>query len=155
MVHGREETLDVTLQHIARPRAVPADSPDHLLQCCNAPVRPLPHATGVRMWNKGRLKERGERREHRVVDNPVAHPSLVDLARLRIINAKCRVGAVPVALRCKIAVELEEILLQTARKLLDVTLLAFPFLKRLPRAKKRFRRNHGVENAMVGTHGPV
>ncbi len=79
-----------------------------------------------------------------MVEQPVAHAGLVDVARLGVGDFEMLIWAVAVGFIFEIAVERGDLIYQVSLKLQDVYLLALAVEKLLPRRKQIFDRNDTV-----------
>lgn len=71
-----------------------------------------------------------------MVQKPVAHARLVDVARLRVADFEMLVAAVAVCSARQVFVERENVIRESIFKLLYVLLAAFPFQEFIPRAEQ-------------------
>jgi len=76
-----------------------------------------------------------------MMQEPIADRSLVDVARLRVVDFECFVCAVAVRFGFEIVVERKDVVHQAMLKILHVFLLALPTDKLAPRGEQILDRN--------------
>ena len=133
-----KEFSHVALQRIAGTCAVSTYRAEHLRQSLDAFVRTLADAARKGIGDKGLLKNLIENSENRMVQNPIAHHGLVNVAHFRIANVETRIRSVDVAFGEQVSMQRKEILLKRKLKRLNIGLFAFIASKFLPRRNDVF-----------------
>ena len=136
MINGRKELLDVTLErktfslslkNFARIYAQPLYS----LMCS------FIFSARIRIGNKGRFKNRVKETKNRVMDDPIADGSFMDVPQLWIVNIKIDILTVSIPFMDQFAMKLKEVISQMPLEKLDIGLAPFPSLKS-SHASRRF-----------------
>lgn len=73
-----------------------------------------------------------------MVQNPIAHHGLVNVAHFRITDVETRIRSVGVAFGNQVTMQRKEILLKRKLKILNISLLALVASKLLPRRNDVF-----------------
>jgi len=132
MINGRKELPDITFEHEAFPMRL-----EHFLgkgrETLYTLVRSLADSCGIRIGDKGRLKDGINVFENRVMDDAISNFGFMNMAYLRIANIKTDILSVFVSFILKIAVEAKEIIFKSQFKLLNISLCALSLFKPIPR----------------------
>lgn len=80
-----------------------------------------------------------------MVNNPISHRRFVDVSHLWVADIETKVRSVFVFLFFQISVQLKDVWFKVEFKLRYITLVAFTFLKLLPRQKKILGRNNLIK----------
>jgi len=147
-----KEFSHVALQRIAGTCAVSTYRAEHLRQSLDAFVRTLADATGKGIGNKTGLKRRIELLKDGMVQYPVTHSRLVDVAQLGVGNIESGVKAMLVCFISQVAVQLKNMLLHIALEVHHVRFVAFLFLKLIPCPEQVLGRGHALEYSLVRFH---
>jgi len=120
MINAIKELLYITFQHIAGSGVILRYFPHHLIKCHNSPMRSVPNATGKRVWNERRLKDRVQNFKDCMMKNAISHSCFMNMPYLRITNVKSFIGSMPIRLTFQIPMELKEISLKIKFKSLHI-----------------------------------
>ncbi|HEY4500938.1 MAG TPA: hypothetical protein VJI70_01565 [Candidatus Paceibacterota bacterium] len=104
-------------------------------------MRPLPETTGVGVGDEGTVKEWVKLAVERMMEEPVAHGGLMDIAGLGVRNFEMVISSVPIGAGDEFAMKCECVRCQIALKFLHVRTLALAARKLFPRLKKILKRD--------------
>lgn len=95
-------------------------------------MRALLEAAGIRVADEGAVEERIQFAIQRMMQEPVAHACLVDVARLRVAYLEVVISAMRIGACRKLAMQAEDVVHQAMLELLHVFLVALPMDKFFP-----------------------
>src|SRR3989338_9753146 len=96
VVDGGEELADVALEYPARAGVVARNLVGELPETVHRAVRPLSPPARIRIGDERTVKERIQFPIQCVVEQPVAHRRLVDVARFRVGDSEVCIPAVAI-----------------------------------------------------------
>jgi len=108
----------------------------HSRQPTNSFVRAFILATGIRVINKHRLKDRAERGKQRVMNNSISDQRLVNVSLFWILNPKVFIWPMLISSLFQFVVKLKNVFLKLIFKFQNIFFLLFPALEFIPSGKK-------------------
>ena len=135
MIDVGEEFSDVAFQNPNRPRMVARNLASLVAEAIYRPMSALDAPTRVRVENKFWIEVRIQNPIDSMMQKPVPYGSLVNVARLRIVDPECFIRPVLIGFVEKLAVQSENIISQMKRKTFDVFATALISKRFAPRGE--------------------
>ncbi len=142
LIHRGEEFANIAFQHPHRAMMVLGDPARHVSEPIERLVDALANPTRKRVGNEGGVETGRKDAIKRAMHHSIAHRRLVDLACLGIVDGKRNIGRMPICLRPKAFMQLEEIVHQISCKRLHIRPRPFTLHKLLPGLQQVLYRNN-------------
>ncbi len=149
MVDTVKEFLHIAFQGITRFRVISAFFSEHSAHHLHAFMISFPDPAGKRVWYEGRLKDRIQDAEHRMMENPVAHRRFMNVPTLRVSYEESRIWPMPIRSVSELAVEREEIRLEIPFEFFHIRAHQLASLEFVPCGKQVFHGNYFIKYASI------
>ena len=146
MVDAREELPDVALQNPRGPRMVARNDPHISIELVHCAVCALIETAGIRIEDECFIEIWIQHPINRMMQQSVAHFSLVNIARFRIVDLERMIWAVSVGFILKLAMQRENIAHKIQKKRRHILALPLAAQKFAPRGKQIFHGNDIMVN---------
>ena len=114
-------------------------------------MRPLPVPARIRIAYECAVEKRIELAIQRMMEQPITHARLMDIARFRITDSKMFIAAMLVLARNEIVMESDNVVHQMSREFLHIFSVAFPLYEFFPSGKQILKRDDSVIGTRINT----
>ncbi len=142
MINAVEEFPHVALKRVAWLRAVLAHGAERSCQIFHTFVRTLTDSARKRGRDKGRLENRIEYLEYRMMQDTISHRCFVNAAQFWIVNQKHSVRSVTIISGTQFATQLEDFVLNVLLKCLHIRPIPLIALENIPRLEQIVYRDY-------------